>query len=77
MKTLIKWQRSDEGYVDSHCGRFDIVPLYCGTTRPQYYACYYTDPVTLGRTKVTALSDTQSCCKAEVEDFCKRNGISK
>ena len=77
MAALIKWERSDEGYCDSKCGRFDIVPLYCGTTRPQYYACYYTDPVTLGRTKVTTLSDTQRDCKDEVEDFCKRKGITK
>lgn len=77
MGRLIKWNRSDEGYVDSKCGRFDIEPLYCGTTRPQYYRCYYTDPVTLSRTRVCGLADTQTECKEEVEDFCNRQGLKK
>ena len=76
-KRVIKWQRSDEGYCDSHCGRFEIVPLFCGTTRPQYYDCYYTDPFDLSRVKVTSLADTQASCKDECESFLQRKGISK
>lgn len=74
---IIKWLRSEEGYVDSKCGRFEIVPLWCGTTRPQYFDCYYTDPFDLSRKKVTSLTDTQRDCKAEVESFCKRHGLKK
>jgi len=65
----VKWERSEEGYVDSKCGRFEIVPLFCGTTRPQYYEMYYTDPVMLTRRRVVGLADTQRSCKDEVEDF--------
>ena len=71
----VKWGRSDEGYVDSKCGRFDIVALYCGTTRPQAYAVYYTDPVTLSRTCIESFADTQSQCKDEADEYLKRNGI--
>ena len=35
MKT--KWGRAKGGYVDSKCGRYNISPNYCGTTRPQDY----------------------------------------
>ena len=34
----IKWGRSDEGFVESKCGRWHITPLYWGCTRPQAYA---------------------------------------
>lgn len=74
-KRVIKWKRSDEGYCDSHCDRFDIVPLYCGTTRPQAYAVYYTDPFDLSRTCIESFADTQAQCKDEVEDFVKRKGL--
>jgi len=33
----IKWKRSHEGFVDSHCGRWRISPLYCGCVNPQFY----------------------------------------
>jgi hypothetical protein len=33
----VTWQPSVEGFVTSHCGRWSIVPLYCGATRPQAY----------------------------------------
>jgi hypothetical protein len=33
----IRWGRSEEGYVESKCGRFTISPLYWGHTRPQSY----------------------------------------
>jgi hypothetical protein len=72
MGRRVKWSRSDEGYVDSHCGRFDIVPLPMGTTRAQAYDLYYTDPFDLSRKRVTSCADTQSECKAEAEDFLAR-----
>lgn len=33
----IKWNRSEDGYVDSKCGRFQIRPLFCGRTRPIWF----------------------------------------
>ena len=37
MSKNIKWSRSKEGFVKSKCGRFSISPLYCGSTRPEFY----------------------------------------
>ncbi len=36
-KRAIHWNRSSEGYCDSKCGRFSIVPEYQGTCSPQAY----------------------------------------
>lgn len=47
MADKIKWQRSEEGYVDSHCGRFWIVPLFEGTTRAQSFQLYEQNVLTL------------------------------
>ena len=33
----VKWHRSDDGFVESHCGRFSIQPLYWGCVNPQEY----------------------------------------
>ena len=63
MRRLVSWKRSEEGFVYSHCNRFSIVPLYCGTTRAQMYEAR--DNIT-GR-RWTA--DTQSVLKAECDDI--------
>ena len=68
--TRIQWKRSDEGFCESKCGRFDIVPLYCGRCDPQYYEVYDNEPKP--RVRVAALCDTQRECKAEVEDYLER-----
>lgn len=31
----LKWKRSDEGYTDTHCGRYSISPQYWGRSSPQ------------------------------------------
>lgn len=33
----VRWKRSTGDYVESHDGRWQIVPLYCGRTRPEVY----------------------------------------
>lgn len=38
--TNLKWRRSEEGYVESHCKRFSISPIYMGQTTPQGYYLY-------------------------------------
>lgn len=71
----VKWKRSDEGYVESKDGRFDIMPLWCGTTTPQYYEVYDNEPKDGGsRVRIAALCDTQKECKEEVEDYLQRMG---
>ncbi len=37
MLVELKWGPSDEGFVESKCGRFRITPNYCGGTRPETY----------------------------------------
>ena len=37
---MIKWHRSVDGYVRSHCGRWKINPLYCGCINPQWFELY-------------------------------------
>ena len=34
---MLKWKRSDDGFVDSKCGRFQIVPRWWGRVAPQEY----------------------------------------
>jgi len=70
----IKWKVSEEGYVDSHCGGFSIVPRYCGTGRAQYYDCYDERTWKQCRVRVATLCDTQQQCKEEVESYLIRTG---
>lgn len=59
----IRWKRSEEGHVDSHCGRFMIEALYMGTTRPQGYQLVIKD----GPKPWSA--DTQKVLKAEAQEW--------
>jgi hypothetical protein len=34
---VVKWGRSEDGYVRSKCGRWQITPLFWGCVRPQQY----------------------------------------
>ena len=34
---MIRWKRADDGFVESHDGRWRITPLYWGCTRPQVF----------------------------------------
>lgn len=33
----IRWKPSREGYVDSHCGRWSIEPLFFSCVKPQSF----------------------------------------
>jgi hypothetical protein len=33
----IRWKKSEDGYVTSHCGRWTISPLYWGCVNAQMY----------------------------------------
>lgn len=37
---VIRWKRANDGFVDSHDGRWRIAPLYWGCTRPQLFELY-------------------------------------
>ena len=34
---IIRWKRSTGDFVESHCGRWSITPIYGGLTRPESY----------------------------------------
>lgn len=59
----IKWNRSNEGFAESKCGRFSITPLYCGTTRAQLYQ------IRDNKTGRKWTGDTQAILKEEAQDF--------
>ncbi len=37
MRRKVRWRPANNGFVESHCGRYQISPLYWGCTRPQVY----------------------------------------
>lgn len=65
----LKWKRSNEGYTETHDGRYEICPEYEGTTRPQsWHLYYYRD----GRRLNGFTHDTQRGAKdraQEIEDM--------
>lgn len=70
MTRKVKWGRSEEGYVESKCGRFDIVPLYMGRCSAQAYNLIDYGP---NRNEYkTHMSDTQRDCKENAQDIIDR-----
>jgi hypothetical protein len=39
-KANIQWNRSEDGFVESKDGRFEIEPLFIGRTTPQEYVLF-------------------------------------
>lgn len=37
VERAVRWKRSSGHYVDSHCGRWWITPVYGGLTQPESY----------------------------------------
>ena len=64
---IVKWGRSEEGYVESKCGRFDIVPLWMGTTRAQAYDLIDTGPNR--NLYVRTMHDTQRLAKEHAQEI--------
>lgn len=60
-RVRVRWQRARDGFVYSHCGRWRIVPLYCGGTRPELFDVYLDDR------KVGSWCSTQKEAKEEAE----------
>lgn len=40
---MIRWKRANDGFVESHCGRWRITPLYWGCVNPQSYELWRDD----------------------------------
>ena len=57
------WKRSTGDFVESHCGRWWITPIYAGCTRPQDYELRLDNRIVGG-------GKTQRECKKEAEWIC-------
>lgn len=64
MAKKVKWGRSEDGYVESICGRYKITPQFCGRALPIWYEVEDTGPDPYVG---TAIFETQKACKAWVE----------
>ena len=64
MKSKIKWHRSIEGFVSSHCGNFQIEPRYWGSCSPQGY-----DLIQHGINKIVVSLNTQKECKERANEL--------
>lgn len=66
----VRWKQAVEGFVHSHCGRWRIVPLYCGCTRPQMYELLRDDKVVSGSCSTQREAKDEADRLAE-EESCK------
>lgn len=57
----VRWKRSTGDYVESHCGRWWITPIYGGCTRPERYQLRLDNRVVGGG----ATQRTQRECKED------------
>jgi hypothetical protein len=56
----VDWRRSTGDYVESHCGRWRITPIYGGCTRPERYELRLDDRVVGG-------GENQRECKEDAD----------
>lgn len=67
--TLIQWKRSEEGFTESKCGRFEIEPIFIGRTTPQAFQLYYRETAFVPRKKIRGFCDTQREAKNYAQSF--------
>ena len=64
---MVKWGRSEEGFVLSKCGTFEIEPLFWGSTKPQGYRLWDNErPV--GQ-RMQAVTNNQAAAKHAAEEI--------
>lgn len=63
----VRWKRAVEHYVESHCGRWWITPIYGGLTRPERYELNHNATGAIGAWKAVGSGQTQSECKSLAE----------
>jgi len=66
MSKSIKWGRSEDGYVDSKCGLFRIVPKWWGRVSPQEYVVEHRVEETWTRIES---ADTQRDAKRRAQNW--------
>jgi len=61
----VRWKRSTGDYVESHCGRWWITPIYGGGTRPERYELRFDN-------RVVGSGENQRECKKEAASYVER-----
>lgn len=69
---MIKWGRSDDGFIDSKCGQFRLVPKWWGRVNPQEYVVEHQEDDKWVR---IASGDTQKEAKRYAEDWVHQERI--
>lgn len=64
---MIRWKRSAGDYVESHCGKWWITPIYGGCTRPERYELMFNGTGQAGGWRVVGSGSTQRECKEDAE----------
>ena len=62
----IKWNRSENGFVTSKCGRFSVDPLFMGCETAQAYEVFDCSPT--GK-RIARFLNTQREAKQAAQDF--------
>lgn len=59
----VQWKRPTGDFVESHCGRWWITPIYGGLTRPERFELSHNASGIVGGWKVVGSGSTQRECK--------------
>jgi len=73
IKVKIKWGKSEDGYIESKCDRFRIVPNFWGRCNPQDFTVEYKDNDKI--IKIRSGCDTQKEAKQEAQKWLKKNKV--
>lgn len=65
----VRWKIATGHYVESHCGRWWITPIYGGLTRLERYELQRNAAGAVGGWKVVGSGQTQRECKLVAEDM--------
>jgi hypothetical protein len=66
---MVKWNKSEEGYRTSKCGKFEIEPIFIGRTTPQGFNIYYRPAPDAPRERIKRYADTQRDAKNTAEHY--------
>ena len=66
MGSRVQWNLSRGGFTTSKCGRFAIVPLFCGTTKAQAFTLKRIQEDGTGRV-LSRYNETQREAKEDAE----------
>lgn len=68
---MIRWKRSQDGFVESHCGRWQITPEYWSCTEPQAFTLHHNGKI------VTRGCETQRDAKDTADSLFAKESLAK